>query len=212
MGGDPARVRVTGPLAEYASGFGEELSRVGYTENSTADQLRLLAHLSRWLAAEGLSAVDLTPAMGDAFLAARRAGYTLWLSRKALAPLLDYLRALDAAPPEPVVAPGPVEELLARYRGYLTSERGLTAATAEGYAYAVRPFLHKREATDGTLRLEDLAPRDIIAFVVAEVPGRRPGSVKLAVTTLRSFLGFSTLRASSHAPWLRRSPPWPGPG
>ena len=180
--GDPARVRVTGGLEPYAAGFAAELSRLGYTKNATTDQLRLLAHLSRWLAAEGLS---------DAFLAARRAaGYTLWLSRKALTPLLPYLRRLGAAPPEPVLVPSPLEAMLARYRGYLTSECGLTAATAEGYAYAVRPFLRKREGPDGTLRLTDLAPRDITAFVVAEVPGRRPGSAKLAVTTLRSLLGF----------------------
>jgi integrase/recombinase XerD len=83
--GDPARVRVAGPLEPYAAGFAAELSRLGYTKNATTDQLRLLAHLSRWLAAEGLSAADLTAAVADAFLAARRgAGYTLWLSRKAL--------------------------------------------------------------------------------------------------------------------------------
>ena len=46
---DPSRVRVTGPLAPYALGFAAELSRVGYRKNSSANQLRLLAHLSRWL-------------------------------------------------------------------------------------------------------------------------------------------------------------------
>lgn len=189
--GDPSRVRVTGPLEAYASGFATELTRVGYRKNSTADQLRLLAHLSRWLAAEGHGAAELTPAVGDAFLAARRtAGYTLWLSPKALVPLLQYLRGLGAAPQEPVGVLSPMEAMLARYRGYLTSERGLTASTAQGYAYAVRPFLRKREAPEGRLRLEDLAPRDITAFVVAEVPGRRTGSAKLAVTALRSLLGF----------------------
>jgi integrase/recombinase XerD len=54
----------------------------------------------------------------------------------------------------------------------------------------MRPFLRKREAPDGKLRLADLAARDITAFVVAEVPGRRTGSAKLAVTTLRSLLAF----------------------
>src|SRR5579862_4752002 len=87
------RVRVTGPLMEYAAGFATELSRIGYTENATADQVRLLAHLSRWLAGHRLAAADLTEQTCDAFLAARRAeGYTLWLSRKALVPMLDYLR------------------------------------------------------------------------------------------------------------------------
>src|SRR6266851_2439292 len=106
--GDPARVRLTGPMEVYASGFAVELARSGYTKNSTANQLQFVAHLSRWLATEGLGVGDLNPAVCDAFLAARRAaGYTLWLSRKALAPLLEYLRGIGAAPPEPVVVPSP---------------------------------------------------------------------------------------------------------
>ena len=72
MGGNPSRVCVTGPLEIYASGFGLELTRVGYTQNATADQLRVLAHLSRWLAAQGLGAAELTPAMAEAFLSARQ--------------------------------------------------------------------------------------------------------------------------------------------
>ena len=189
--GDPSRVRVTGPLEAYASGFATELTRVGYRKNSTAEQLRLLAHLSRWLAAEGLGAAELTPAVGDAFLAARRAlGYTQWLSPRALVPLLQYLRGLGAAPQVPVGVPSPLEAILARYRRYLTSERGLTASTAQCYASAVGPFLRKRKAPDDSLRLEDLGPGDITAFVVAEVPGRPTGSAKMTVTALRSLLSF----------------------
>src|SRR5207244_8436004 len=103
--GNPSRVRVTGPLQAYAAGFASELGRIGYTQHSTAHQLRVFAHLSRWLAAEGLGLGELTPAVGDAFLAARRAaGYTLWLSPKALKPLMRYLRELGVAPPEPVLS------------------------------------------------------------------------------------------------------------
>ena len=191
MGGAPSRVRVTGPLAEYAPGFAVELARVGYRENSKADQLRLLAHLSRWLAGEGLGAVEVTIAVGDEFLAARRAaGYTLWLSRRALVPLLQYLRALGVAPPEPVVDQSPTEAMIARYREYLTSERGLRASTARCYADLVRPFLCKREGSDGALELDDLAAKDVTAFVVTEVPKRQCRSAKLTVTALRSLLGF----------------------
>jgi site-specific recombinase XerD len=191
MGDKASRVRVTGPLTAYASSFAAELSRVGYRENPTADQVRLLAHLSRWLASEGLGAAELTPAVGDAFLVARRAaGYTLWLSPKALMPLLQYLRWLGAAPPEPALVVTPTGAVLARYREYLTSERGLTAASAEGYAYAVRQFLHGRERPDGSLALNELSPADITAFVVAELPRRRAGSAKLTVTALRSLLRF----------------------
>jgi site-specific recombinase XerD len=112
------------------------------------------------------------------------------LSRQALAPLLEYLRHLGVAPPAPVVVPSPTQAMLARYRTYLTSERGLAASTAEGYVHALRPFMRTRERPDGSLQLEELTPSDITAFVVAEVPGRRCGSAKLAVTALRSFLAF----------------------
>lgn len=191
MGTKASRVRVTGPLMVYAPGFASELTRSGYTENATADQVRLLAHLSRWLAAQGLDAGDLTPEVGDAFLVARRAvGYTLWLSRKALVPLLQYLRGIDVAPAEPCRPLGPTDELLGRYRDFLNSERGLAASTVNGYVNFVQPFVRRREAADGTLLLEDLTPQDITAFVVTEVPGRPTGSAKLTVTALRSLLGF----------------------
>src|SRR5680860_1765341 len=50
---DLSRVRVTGPLEPFATGFAVELVRQGYASQPAAQQLRLLAHLSRWLMAEG---------------------------------------------------------------------------------------------------------------------------------------------------------------
>ena len=55
----PCWAKVTGPLAEYADGFRAELLRLGYTPLTAACQIRLTAHLSRWLTAEGLAAQDL---------------------------------------------------------------------------------------------------------------------------------------------------------
>ncbi len=191
MGGDPSHVRLAGPLEPYGAGFALELARLGYTRQGTADQLRVFAHLSRWLGAHSLGPADLTTQIGDAFLAARRtAGYTLWLSRKALGPMLQHLREIGAVPPVPIAPRSPRETLLARYREYLTAERGLTNATANGYVRWVDPFLCQRESADGTLRLADLGPAEITAFVVAALPGRSIASAKLTVTSLRSLLGF----------------------
>jgi len=116
---DPSRVRVTGPREPHTAGFASELARLGYTKNSASYQLHLFAHLSRWLSAEGLDPAELTPALHlqEQFLAARRAaGYHMWLSPKALAPMLVYLRSLGAVPPAPEPALGPSETLLARYQ------------------------------------------------------------------------------------------------
>jgi hypothetical protein len=63
MGGNPSRVRVTGPLEPYAAGFASALTRIGYTQHSTAHQLRVFAHLSRWLATGGVDVAELTPAL-----------------------------------------------------------------------------------------------------------------------------------------------------
>jgi integrase/recombinase XerD len=48
---DLTRVRVSGPLAPFALGFAEELTRLGFTTSSARQQVGLVAHLSRWLAA-----------------------------------------------------------------------------------------------------------------------------------------------------------------
>ena len=97
--GDPSRVRVTGPLGRYASGFAGELGRVGYTPNSAALQLGLMAHLSRWLDETGLTPEGLTTAAEERFVSARRAaGYTNHTSARGLEPLLGYLRGLGVAP------------------------------------------------------------------------------------------------------------------
>ena len=140
---DPSRARVTGPLQQYAAGFVAELARLGYTGNSASGQMLVMGHLSRWLAVVGLDVAGLTPQVAERFLAARRrAGYVLYLSPKALVPLLGYLRRVGAAPQAaPPVPAGPVEVLLDRYRRYLLAERGLTAGTAarlRGCGAAVR--------------------------------------------------------------------------
>jgi hypothetical protein len=128
---DPARVRVAGPLEHFRDGFAAELSRQGYTPNSTALELGLMAHVSRWLAAQEREVAALDRAAVDAFLAARRAaGYTSFITRRAMVPLVEYLRGLGAVPAATAREPGtPVEVLLERYGRYLTIERGLAAGT-----------------------------------------------------------------------------------
>jgi len=186
----PSRVRVTGPLASFAEGFASELAKQGYQLNAAANQLQLLAHLSRWLATKRLDATTLTASLLNEFLAARRSqGYTLWLSPKALAPLVGYLRGLGFVVPEVKPALSPAEALLACYRRYLLDRRGLVATSARGYVDMVRPFVETR-VLDGELDWMGLSPECVIEFVRSACHGRSIGSAKLAVTALRSLLGY----------------------
>src|ERR1700741_661281 len=94
-----SRVRVTGPLAEHAEGFGRLLAELGYTPLSAANQVRVMARLSRWLAGRGLGSADLSADRVEEFLAwCRACGYTCWLSVRGLEPLLGFLRGLGVAP------------------------------------------------------------------------------------------------------------------
>jgi len=188
---DPSRARVTGPLQLYAAGFAAELSRLGYASGSACGQMFLMAHVSRWLAGEGLDAGGLTPETSDRFLASRRAaGYARLLSPKGLVPLLGYLRRLGAAPGAPAPAPaGPVDVLLDRFRRYLVSERGVAAATAADYAAKTRSFLAARQKA-GVLDMAGLTAADVTAFIVETCPSMRKGTAKLTVTALRSLLGY----------------------
>jgi integrase/recombinase XerD len=188
---DPSRVRVTGPLAPFKAGFATELSRQGYTPGSACMLLRVAAHLSRWLAARGLGAHDLSPAQAERFLVERRAaGYTHHVSGRSLASLLAHLRGLGAVPPAPPPRPaGPVEELLDRYRLYLIGERGFREKTARHYASAVRPFLSERVSPQG-LDLDRLCGADVSAFALHCARRQSCGTAKHTVGALRSLLGF----------------------
>jgi site-specific recombinase XerD len=153
--------------------------------------MHLMAHVSHWLAGEGLDSQALSLAERDRFLAARRAaGYRKHLSVRAIEPLLVYLRRVGAVPAAVAqVSEDPVGELLCRYRVYLMVERGLAPGTAEGYTRAVRPFLEDRFSPQG-LGLECLSAGDVIGFVVARCPRLGRGYAKLTVSALRSLLGF----------------------
>lgn len=188
---NPARVRVVGPLERFASGFLKRLVSVGYTADSSTFQLRLMAHLSCWLLREDLGLEALSSSEVERFLVARgAAGYTTYLSPKALAPLLSYLRKLGVVPLEDAPVLSPVEVVLARYSNYLVGERGLALGTVRGYVDMVRPFVLTRLDGGGEVDFAGLTAADVLGFVLLECRSRPRKSAKLLVVSLRSLLGF----------------------
>jgi integrase/recombinase XerD len=137
----------------------------------------------------------------------RAAGYTNYVTARAMALLLEYLRGLGVAPlASPRVTVGAVEVLLADYRAYLTVERGLTWDTIEGYVLAVRPFLDGRLRGADELDLAALRAADVVAFVVERCPAQSRGAAKMTVTALRSLLAFVHLRGIVSGPLAEAVP------
>jgi integrase/recombinase XerD len=213
MNSRAARVRVDGPLGRYADRFRIELARRGYKPSAAAGQLQLMAHLSRWLVDQDLAGADLTPAVTEKFLQARRAaGYGQWLSMRGLAPLLGCLRDLGFAPAEVVVAPAsPDEVLLGSYRAYLVAERGLAPSTVRNYLEVARLFVSHRQAS-GQLDLGEVTAAQVCEFVVAGCRDRRVGSAKLLVVGLRALLRYlhvAGVTASGLADVVPPAASWP---
>ncbi len=150
---------------------------------SAANQLRLLAHLSRWMEAEALQPRELCEAELVRFLTARRAGgYTCWLSARGLRPLVTVLRG-DGVIPGPAVPASAVDVLVAEFAGFLATEKGLAASTVTGRALVARRFLDKVD-------VDALSAGDIASYVAGLSQVGAVGTVKLHLTGLRSLLRF----------------------
>ncbi|MCA1699790.1 MAG: site-specific integrase [Actinobacteria bacterium] len=185
---------MAGPLARYAPGFGVCLVERGYRPRSVVVQLRLMAHLSRWLAEQRREPSALTGEVAERFLRARRGRCVDLTGARALDPLLGYLRELGVVP-ERVGTDTPAERLLADYRDYLVGEQGLMASSVDGHERVARLFLEGLEGLAEPLEesLRVLEAGDVTGFVVAQCRSGRlgAGAAKNLTAGLRSLLRFA---------------------
>jgi site-specific recombinase XerD len=207
MGGNSSRVKITGPFVPYAAGFLAELEAQEYRSNSACDQLRLLAHVSRWLQERGMGAFDLTNEHVEEFLVTRRvAGYAQWCSTKGLVPLLTYLRALNVVP-QAIVAPSTLSErLLDAFRTYLLQERGLAAGTAASYVSVARFLLN--ENADPVEFLRDLDSSDVMRYVTRQCQVRNASYVACGLRSFLNYCHLSGLTPSSLGGAIPRVASW----
>jgi integrase/recombinase XerD len=164
---------VVGPLAGYAPGFRAWLAEQGYSPSSVEDQAFLMGHLSRWLTDEGLRPSVLTGDVVEQFRKVRRETRAHLSGARGMDQLLDYLRSVGAVP-EPSVSDSLVERLVAEYREYLVSERGLVAGSVVLRERVARLFLGGL-ADPIDVALRELGPAHVTGFVVEQCGGGRRG-------------------------------------
>jgi site-specific recombinase XerD len=107
-----------------------------------------------------------------------------------MAPLVDYLVAIGAAPVgETAKALTPIDVLMERYTRYLAEERGLSVVSIHVYEEVARAFLnHTTES--GELHPERLTTAQVTEFVLAESRRCKVASAKAMTTRLRALLRF----------------------
>jgi integrase/recombinase XerD len=184
--------RVSGPLAAEVHEFRAELVRAGYTARTGQDNAYVMACLSRWLEAEGLTPSELTADRLEQFARARREeGYRRWRTVRSLRLLLRHLRGKGLVPAgEQPDAGDPAGRILDAFGRYLRTERQLAERTVPLRVHLVRPFLASLAGPDRTVRLDQVSPAAVARFVAGQSRVYAIGSVKQVTVALRSLLRF----------------------
>ena len=178
-----------GPLAPLAIGFRDELRAQGYSQSWSIMQLRLLRHLSRWLANEKLDASSLNVDVLTEFSSVRLAqGGAASHGPLPGGPLIRFLRAQGCLAQVAAPLESPVDVLVNRFCRHLILERGLQPGTIKNYEHAARTFL---QVVGPEMHLDTLDARQVTRFVVQEAGRRSAVSAATVVVGLRSFLRFA---------------------
>ncbi len=188
---DPASVKVRGPIAPYVPVYWKELRRQGYSPLAGRNLLRLAAHFSRWLEHRSLDVGDVAEEHVASYLEhRRRGGYTRFLTRRALEPLLGQLRGLGVTPaPSVIVTTSPGQRQVGQYAAYLARDRGLAVSTIVRYSDFAEYFI--ADVFKGAEpKWESLKPVDLTRFVLREAKRRSVGWCKHEITALRSWLRY----------------------
>ena len=183
------RAVVAGPLARFADVYRSRLEVLGYTPLTMVNELRQVAHLSRWIETGGLAASDVTAVRIEEFVVLRRASKNHRnCSSSGLMLLLAVLVEQGVVTENTTPSPKLGHELvLAKFHAYLLGERGLAAGTAGAYVERARGFL---AGCPAGCELGGLIAGDVTRAVQREAARVSIGSTQYFVAGLRAFLRF----------------------
>jgi integrase/recombinase XerD len=193
-----ASATLTSPLAQYESALRAELARNGYAESSVTMTVRKMRRLSRWMGERGVNASGLTPAVVEQYVAERRRSCrSAVIAQQGIGTVLRFLCGQGIGP-DPA-QPTPVEILVAAYRDWLHTERGLSSATLHTYGSYARKFLTQLpEPIEESLTRLDAAA--VITFVLGQATTTSAVAAKEQVAPLRSLLRFLHVQGLIQAP------------
>lgn len=179
-----------GPLKDTIALYTERLRKDGYHSDHAGCALRIVSRFAQWLTDHHLGVHDVGEQSVARFLAARTRRHPLRIGdRSALRRLIAVLRDAEVIPlPRPATL-SPSEQILERFRGYLERQRGLSAASAEGYVWFIRRFLRGLSITQaGDLAV--LSQGDVIGYVERHAHDGSAATAKTMCYRIRSFLRY----------------------
>ena len=193
MSPDPTTVRMDGPLCCFRQSFWIFLAERKYSPLSAMNQLRLLAHLDRWLVEQQQEVRTLAFSDYGRFLDHRRqAGYTCWTSRRALVPILEHLIEQGAITQE-AIEPTRQErfaDVLESFRRWLIEERCLSAAAWTSRVKIARLLLEHAFGDDVTASIDSLNTAHLFGFLHARHERYSARTIAAQQSELRVFARF----------------------
>jgi site-specific recombinase XerD len=190
--------RATGPLASHLDPFIVSLIEQQYRASVTYIKARHGLALDRWLAKRRVVLPDLSEAQIERYqnrCRHRRGSIriaTRQIERKAVAQLLEFLRARSVCPAARVVTTA-ADDLVAHFAQHLQDQQGLACTTIERYCWVARQFLHHRFGR-GAVDLRLLRAGDAVAFVKRESQRLQAPALKCVTNSLRSLLRYAQFR------------------
>jgi hypothetical protein len=185
--------RKPGPLGPFVEGYRAWLLGHGYSPSVVIRSLIALGHLGRWMAREALEVDQLTAAAVSAFLGEYRS-IRGRLPTASVWPLLEYLRAEGAVPPEPRATASQLEQLVDEYCEWLRYERGLAPVTVRSSGRLARRFLAQRVSPGDPRGARGITAAEVTDFLMRECERVRPGSAGCFSYRLRSLLRYLAVR------------------
>ena len=180
--------RFTGPLGLLEAGIRAALAEEGFTPGSIRCVTDTMRRLSCWMEQHDVTPGGLTADAVGEFLAASSDMRT---ARRGLGALLRLLRGQAVIPPERDSAgDSAAGMLLARYRDYLSGERGLAAESVRCYLVQGRKLIDELgEPLEESLRQLDAVA--VTSFIMRQSrQSASTWSAKTLVTATRSLLRF----------------------
>ena len=185
------RIRVDRPLDVFRDGFGEWLVMRGYSLDSTANLVGVLANLAKWMREDGLEVDGLTTGAFEQFAQYRReAGYAGWRSVNGLSALVDYLRQVGAPPEEPAPVLAGVDALVADFGAWLSVERHLGPVSVKAHSVWARQFADRTLRGAGGEVAGKAGVDDVESFIEFATTKWSLGSIGGPSAALRYFLMY----------------------
>ena len=200
-------------LGAYADSYIQYLTERGYAPRTTASYLRSVAHFSHWFARQEVCLHDLDKGLITDFLdkhlpecrCAPRCPRTRAEVRAALGHLFEMFRECGICREGSTNLPDAIAAEIREFDNFLINVRGLSLATRSPRIRQVADFLIDFFG-QGPVDMDSICPADVARFMSRYTAGWKPGSIKGAGISLRSFFTFRAIQGDETAALIAALP------